>query len=224
MHELKHPYIAVQYENYTGFGGNQQSSESPSIQGFGCGLVAAADLLLYLSRWKSDAHCAEFEAFAKNPIDGRAYNRLLDSMRRRYFHIIPKSGMTGIGLMMGMELFFMRHKLPYSARWCFSSKDIWARIEEMLENDIPVIISVGPNLPLIHKKQKALFYRRVNDGSLVPQFSANSHFMTVTAMDDETLEVSSWGKRLFIKKTEFVEFAEKHSFGFLCNILYVGHK
>ena len=50
MLELKHPYISVDYGGARSYGGRQQSDGSRSMQKCGCGIVAAADVLLYLSR------------------------------------------------------------------------------------------------------------------------------------------------------------------------------
>ena len=48
--------------------------------------------------------------------------------------------------------------------------------------------------------------------------------MTVTGLDESWAQISSWGRLLYINRTEFDEYTKKHSAGFLCSILYIKHK
>jgi hypothetical protein len=45
--------------------------------------------------------------------------------------------------------------------------------------------------------------------------------VTVTGMDDEWLQIASWGKRYFIRRCEYMEYIRKNSSYFASNILHI---
>lgn len=47
-HTLKGEYISVLKDGRLSYGGSQRWSDSPVLRGYGCGVIAALDLLLYL--------------------------------------------------------------------------------------------------------------------------------------------------------------------------------
>ena len=49
-HTLKGEYISVLKDGRLSYGGSQRWSDSPVLRGYGCGVIAALDLLLYLAR------------------------------------------------------------------------------------------------------------------------------------------------------------------------------
>ena len=50
MLTLKYPYISVSDGGLKSYGGDQGKSENATMRRCGCGVIAAADVLLYLSR------------------------------------------------------------------------------------------------------------------------------------------------------------------------------
>ena len=50
MLTLKYPYISVTDGSRRSYGGDQGKSENATMRSCGCGVIAAADVLLYLSR------------------------------------------------------------------------------------------------------------------------------------------------------------------------------
>ena len=219
---LKHPYISVDTDNEPSYGGSQMRSASTTVQKCGCGIIAAFDTILYLSRWHPECFISEFSdmlSLSSLPIE--KYNEYISKLKKTYFPIIPHAGMNGLTLMVGMNLFFKRHRLPCSAVWCVSDRKIWGRVEEMLKNDIPVIMSVGPNFPLVWQNHKASFYVKSKDGYFVRAASVKAHYITVTGMDDEWLRISSWGRRYYLNRTEFEDYVSAFSAGFVSNILYI---
>lgn len=80
-------------------------------------------------------------------------------------------------------------------------------INEMLDNDIPGMLAIGP-----YSKDSVLLFNSTKD--IISNTSSNStknHYVTVTATyyddiaDDYYLEVSSWGKKYYISYEDFVD-------------------
>lgn len=80
-------------------------------------------------------------------------------------------------------------------------------INEMLDNDIPGMLAIGP-----YSKDSVLLFNSTKD--IISNISSNStknHYVTVTATyyddiaDDYYLEVSSWGKKYYISYEDFVD-------------------
>ena len=225
MLELQHPYIAVDVRGKASYGGGQQFSPDPMLRRCGCGVVAATDLLLYLSTWHPNGAAEYYEGLlGSEPIPFPAYVTCLSRMNRRYFPMIPHAGINGVMLMAGMERFFRDQNMPYTARWCFSADKLWARMEHMLREDFPVITSVGPNFPQIWGKKRVRFYIQSAPGQFIPAGGAKQHYFTVTGMDRDWLRISSWGRMYYLRRQEFEEYTHRDSLRFVSNILLVDKK
>ena len=133
-------------------------------------------------------------------------------------------GINGITLMLGVNRFFSKYRLPFRARWCASKKRIWERTEEMLAADIPVILSIGPNFPLPLHRRKLTLYTRLRSGSLIAADSVCAHYVTVTGLEGDVLQVSSWGREYFILRSEFEQYVKKYSCSLYSNVLYIKPK
>ena len=222
---LQNPYVSVEYSGRPSFGGDQRRCGDKVLQSCGCGVVAALDMLLYLDRWHSDVHIPEFANLcASSPLPQTAYEQTLEKLRRAYFPLFSPFGMNGLALNLGMNLFFKRHALPYKARWSVPKAELWQRIGAMLERDLPVIMAVGPNFPRFWQKKGANFCRLSQEGRYVPSVSARAHFVTATGLDDEWVELSSWGGRYYMGREEFARYTKECSNSLLCSILYIEHK
>lgn len=225
MLKLKNDYISVLYESGPSFGGSQRMADNKTMAQCGCGVVAATDFLLYITKHHgnyAESVVKALSLYDKLPKD--EYNRCIDKMRRIYFPLIPKLGMNGLGLMAGMQLYFHRYKLPYSCHWCISDKDLWQKIAGMLSQDLPVIMSIGPNFPFVWRNGKAAFYTRDINGALRPASYVKAHFVSVTGMDNEWLEISSWGQRFYLNRRMYEEYVSKYSAALVSNILLVKRK
>jgi hypothetical protein len=53
-HTLKGEYISILKDGRLSYGGSQRWSDSPILRGYGCGVIAALDLLLYLRQQRTD--------------------------------------------------------------------------------------------------------------------------------------------------------------------------
>lgn len=222
---LRHPYISLALRGGPSYGGGQQFSESEMIRRCGCGVVAAADLLLYLTRWHPNGAVDYFAGMLEDkPIPLPVYDSRIRHLSRAFFPMIPYAGINGLMLMAGMELFFRKHGMPYTARWCFAPGKLWDHIGDMLRADIPVIMSVGPNFPLIWGDRRVRFYAQSPAGSYIPASGARAHYFTVTGLDESWLRISSWGRLYYLKREEFEEYMRSCSISFTSNILLTEQK
>ena len=222
---LRKPYISVDYAGSPSFGGDQRRCKDKVIQRCGCGVVAALDVLLYLTRWNSEVNIPAFAALsATTPLPQPDYEQALGLLRREYFPLFYPFGMNGLTLCLGINLFFRRHSLPYTSRWSVPKAELWQRMAEMLEQDIPVILAVGPSFPRFWRKTGACFCRPAAEGAYIPAVSVRAHFVTATGMDDEWVELSSWGCRYYLSRKEFERYTKECSNSLLCSILSIKHK
>ncbi|MDD6073437.1 MAG: hypothetical protein ACI4OO_05000 [Otoolea sp.] len=206
---LQRPYPSICQESAASYGGNQQWFPAKTVQNYGCGLIGAADLLLYLT--------GEHSEYLFSMEDYLNWIRKL----RWYFPLIPGFGMPGWFLSAGLNLYFRFHRLPFRAAWGTGRRILEEEIVRMLQADLPVILSVGAPFPFFWKKAGVTLYRRAEDKSLVPVCRIRAHYVTVTATREETLVVSSWGCRYEIKKEEYEDYVRSCSnrlFSSICRI------
>ena len=176
--------------------GSQTRSKSPVIRKCGCGVVALADLLLYL--------------VDRRPVD---YDRFCRRLQRWYLPTLPPFGIVGLSLVHAFNRICRRNSLPYRARWNTSRRTLWPRMEEMLTNEIPVILAIGPNL----RNKKLPLH------GAITKTAVKGHYVTVTAMDAQTLTVRSWGREYRISRKEFEAYAKTTGY-VTSNILYISPK
>lgn len=201
---LERDLFEIKTKNGMQYGGNQTLFENPAISAGGCGVIGAANVLCYLKGIQPDES---------------QYNGMCMELYKKYIRVSRRFGITGLGLVYGLNRAFAAYGMAYRAKWCMSMKKLEERIYSMLENDIPVIISAGPALPWRKKSAVTLFCR--DGGKLVAKAAMRSHYVTVTAADDKLMCVSSWGKRYYILKSDFYRYVKKHSLPLFCNIVYI---
>ena len=225
MLTLKHPYIAVEKDGIISYGGSQTWSDGKVMRRCGCGVIGSLDILIYLSKYHSDCRSDEFpDELLWDIIRQDVYDKYSHRLSRRYMPLMPPVGMNGLTLVLGLNMFFRRYKMPVYARWGVRRSELWTSIEKMLSEDIPVILSIGPNFPRVWQKSKTALYERQHDDQPRRAVSTRSHFLTVTGIDDVWLQVSSWGRRFYISRGEYEEYVCQHSNGILSSIVFIGRK
>lgn len=207
MLTLSKNYVQIERNGRLSYGGSQMWSPNPTVRICGCGPVAVLDSILYLTDRQDRAMSQE------------EYNRTLEEMSKRYFPLVKPFGINGLLLAAGMNRLLRRYHLPYRAFWAISGRKFWPRVEELLQQDLPVIFSVGPNFPAVWQKNRLTFYRKTGDGAYIPSSSAKSHYITATGIDEEWLRISSWGMEYYINRREYDEYIRKHSTSIVSNIL-----
>ena len=222
---LQHPYISLELQRNMSYGGGQQFSKSAMIRRCGCGVIAAADALIYLSRWHTNGAVDYFAGLLEDrPIPLSTYDRCIQNLSREYFPMIPYAGINGVMLMAGMEFFFRRHGMPYTARWCILHEKLWDRVKDMLCADIPVIMSAGPNFPMIWGERRVRFFVRNPAGHYIPASATKAHYFTITGLENDWLRISSWGRLYYLSREEFEEYVRRYSTSIASNILLIQRK
>ena len=203
-------------------GGSQSLSASKSISLAGCGIVGAAELLIYLSR-NHGFVCPGLlqDVPFKDTISAENYDTLLKKIASRYLPIIPRAGINGAELAAGVNLIFKKYSVPLRARWGIGTRGFYEDIESMLIKDIPVIISVGPNVPKFWGNDRVDLYSMRGDGELEKSTSVKAHYMIVTGLDGERIKVSSWGQEFYILRSDYDNYVKQHSSSIVCNILHI---
>ena len=224
MISLAHPYPAVDWGETASFGGSQTRSAKWQIRRCGCGAVAMTDLVLYLTRWHG---CAApelaAEAAAQDPIPAEVYDQCCCSLQQKYLPMVPPFGINGLSLTGGLALYARLHDLPFRVRWHTGKRDLFAAMEQMLRQDLPVILAIAPNLPAVWQQHKVKLYRKTGD-TFTAVTAVKGHYVTVTAMDDRWLQVSSWGKEYYILRQDYWEYGERYSTFAIHNFLYLAPK
>ena len=229
MTELKNKYVSLYDGKLQTYGGNQMLSSRKSVRRCGCGPVAAADAIIYLAGCESQCRNERVISLAgKQPSEKSEYFAFLDYLCRRFIPMIYPFGTNGFFLAAGINLFFLRNSMPFRAGWGCLFGNIRKRIDRMLEDDIPAILSIGPNFPFIFSgRHKLTLYKKRGD-EFIQQTHVNAHYVAVTASDGKWLRISSWGKEYYINEDEYESYLKKHSCALFSNALYIrrkaGHK
>lgn len=211
---LKHPYVAVKDRLGDSYGGSQAWSSRKYMRENGCGLISGMDLLSYLEAKRTGK--SEYSVYNSR----EEYNRRARQMAKRYFPVIPKLGKTGWDLALGVQLYCLIHKLPYTVRFGVFHWQLWKKIQEMLERDIPVVLTIGPPFPFRWKRAGVRFYQKKRD-QYIPGPMVQAHFVNVTGMSETWLRISSWGRMYYLRRDDFWSYAKKYGNFLVCNILYV---
>lgn len=219
--ELRNTYPGVALPTGVSFGGNQKCSLDAVMRRCGCGVVAAADLLLYLHRWHDDCTIPPLGSMGEDCcLTQSDYEKLTCRLREKYFPLIDPLGVNGLTLMLGLNRLFRRWSVPYRARWGVPWAVFWETMEEMLRQDLPVILAVGPNFPELWKKEKLCM---VCEGK-AETTAVRAHYVVVTAMNEKSLTVSSWGKRFEIDRLAYSRYVRQYSSPLVSNLLWLRPK
>lgn len=204
MPELKRPYPCIRSGEAGSCGGNQGWFADENFRRCGCGVIACADTLLYLR--------------GQTALPREEYIDYVNSLRK-YFPLIPRRGIDGVRLAMGMNAAMARAALPLRAGWSASGPRFWGRLAAMLADDLPAILSVGPNFPRVWGAEGLALYGRTEDGRYVGAGRIRAHFLTATGLDDERIRVSSWGQELYIERAAYERYMRESSTALLTNLL-----
>ncbi len=210
MLTLSRPYLCVDDAGQKSYGGNQMLSDNATIRKCGCGPVAALDMVLYLEQQSGDA-----------PLSRSVYNAMLTDVTKRYFPLIPSIGINGFLFVLGLNRLLRARRLPYRALWMLSGEKLWRRVEEMLAQDLPVILSIGPNFPMFWQNNRLPFYLKTLSGEYRPATATKGHYVTATGIDEHWLQISSWGRLYYINRCEYESYTRAHSNYAFSNLVYL---
>lgn len=218
---LQHAYPGIVKNGRTSFGGSQRWLDSAALQHCGCGLVAVLDLVRYLHLYAGATCSGIFTGIDETPgLPQPLYNLCAQRMRCSYVPILYPIGTTGFSLAAGLNRCFREYKLPYAASWGVKKEALWQEIGVMLQQDLPVILSVGNRFPRFWK-EGGVALCRPTEGTMREVVQTHAHFVTVVGMDEKWLRVSSWGREYYLSREEFFRYRKEESLGFLCNIVLI---
>ena len=215
---------------------NRYLSEDYTIHKFGCGLIALSDLLLYLTHRKGKK-------------SGVTYEKYMDYIRYMHRHYgrwtLPYIGLPGFAMAFSFNRYARLHRLHMRSRWTVLNHKIPEKIEEMLSDGIPVIMSIGPRVHPLKERRGIHFYEaRQKPGGTVYEESqrVQGHYFTVlgirrvpagavakqyTKTPEDTvvmLEIISWGRIYYVDLAEYMERCRgigPFGYDITANILYV---
>lgn len=219
--ELSHRYPGIEENGDCSCGGNQMLLENHTLQQFGCGAIAALDLVRYLHLYHSGCRTDLFSGIPDNYALSRTlYALCVQRLCNSYLPILPHIATNGVFLSAGINAYFRHYHLPLQARWGVTQDNLWREIKRMLDADIPVILGIGKPVKHLLGSKGLNLYSNVNgEFEIVRQVSA--HFLTVIKQDERWLYVSSWGKEYAIDHRELLRYTAMESAQFLCNILQI---
>lgn len=241
------------------------------LRNYGCGTIAAADLFLYLALQNEKLQTPVTTAVLQgsSPDNNQSghqagipesnHESMQTGKQISYLYYDPyvrtindnftktKRYIAVLGplLASAVNSYASRYHLGLKAKWRLglSYYDMFDMIEEMLKQDIPVILSIGPNTPKLWGKKGVPFYERkeieyqetpedTTPGKKpyyyqVKQSNINGHYVSVTGIikDEITgqimLRISSWGKQYYINYEEYRDYIEHYSGTFTSSIVQV---
>lgn len=207
------------------FGAEEALPEDKRKQMCGCGIVAFADLLLYMGMADRRYSVSENSSYVNR--------KLLEEEYKKYYNIIydfmggirGKVGISGIKIQRSFNRLARREKWPLRAKWGLNGRKMNSRIEEMLRQDIPVICCIPMMLLKKDQNDYLQLYRWQNE-KLEKATCTRAHYVMLTGINviegTPFYEVSSWGKKFYISRREYDVFLRKHFLGiWLGNVLYI---
>lgn len=164
-------YVPVLRDSTVFYGGSQmwfpdnnKKSKDYIIHHYGCGTIATADLFLYLAIRKDIYRSGVTESVLQGT-DSAYYKDYMSYVRKvNIYYTKTKRHIAVLGprIAYAFNSYARTYQFPLRARWNLSLSyyDMLERIKEMLSRDIPVILSIGPNTPLLWKNEGISFYNK----------------------------------------------------------------
>jgi hypothetical protein len=228
--ELQMPdYVPVNYKGAKSFGGNQGwfpteriLHRGNSIHRWGCGTIAVADLFLYLARsdkrWNTTATSL---VHVNHPVIAlEDYVWYIEFMHNRFAPVMPGSGMTGLAVARAVRHYAIKYQIPLRIAWkaFMDDEEMLKAIRRMIRANLPVILSIGPNMPLVFMNKGVTFYTKSTkeDNTKLEHYIASAkdvhkHFVVVTGIvalknKQQMLKISSWGREYYIHYQELRDY------------------
>lgn len=212
---IKNSYISIIHKGDVSYGGNQGWFSDKVMCGYGCGVIGGTDVLMYLMRKQAVYMSLTF------PCEEAEYQKYVGFWRKKYFPVLPKVGMSGWVLVLGLRRTFKKYMLSYKVRWGVKKDKLMYRMEEMLGADILIIISVGPNFPCFWRKKGVPLYWKNSKRTYIKRQDIRVHYMVVTGIEGEKLRVSTWGKEYYLDWKEYCDYVDRYSSWLFSNICHI---
>jgi hypothetical protein len=152
------------------YGGSQMwfettkwSSKDYIIHNYGCGTIATADLFLYLALQDGARNTPDTEIALRGTklVRYENYDSYVRNINDQYTKTKRYIAVLGTKIASAVNAYSDFYDLGYQAAWKLrlTYYDMLDTIEEMLSQDIPVILSIGPNTPNLWGKNGISFYK-----------------------------------------------------------------
>lgn len=219
---LQHEYPSVINCGRTSYGGSQLWFNKKNMQQCGCGVIACGDVFLYLSHFHPELGLPDYGCVhGDKPMLLNEYEDYISSLSPRYFPLIPHFGINGISLVLGLKRIIGHYNSVAQISWGEKKDRLIDSIEDMLRRDTPVILAIGPNFPLLLGNKQVNFYTLSSSGECVKTVSTRSHYVVVTALDDNWMQISSWGRKYYLNVAEYLLYIDQHSSPIVSNIVRI---
>lgn len=243
MVELKSSeYVQVNYKGSLSYGGRQNwfptdkwMSRDYCIHKWGCGIIAISDLFLYLARanrmYATDA--VILARYDRPVLDWEDYKRYIYYMYQSFAPIMPGSGMNGFALASAVRRYCIKYRIPMTIAWkgFLDEQKMLRLMRKMLYEDLPVILSIGPNTPFPFLKKGIPFYTMSEQQELIPSgnLAVHRHFVVVTGIlgrkhKQLLLRISSWGAEYYIDYGEYRNYITQVGDTLTSSLLYMSKK
>lgn len=103
------------------------------------------------------------------------------------------------------------------------------KMAEMLDNDLPVILCIGPKLGFGEREGVDFYAYNKAKGKYENSGTVNNHYITIWGIEDSwdnpprtMLRLSSWGKEYLIYYDDYISYANEQLDDYsFCNMLYI---
>ena len=230
--ELSRNYISIEHDGSLSYGGSQEWFEG-QFRRCGCAVIAAADIAWYLqgnagssSDRSENAGSPDIRrnegGCGQGDMPAEQYKQYIRKTGRS-FPRIPYRGIPGFLFALQLEFYFLRRSWPFRAAWGPGAISIRRRAAEMIRENIPVPVCIGPCLHQIHKPPlyHGLKLYREKNGQYVWDRTVRNHVLVITAIHGKWAKVSSWGEAFYIDLKELGRLSFGDALGAFTNIIRI---
>lgn len=237
---LQNPeYLRIRYEANTSYGGSQNwfsmehwMSREYQIHKWGCGVIAMGDLFLYLAKSNRMyvTGAASLAGISHAVLDWEDYKRYILYLYHTFASVMPGSGMNGFALASSVRRYCLKYQIPMTIAWkgFLDDQSMLRVMRKMLKENLPVILSIGPNTPLVFRKKGIPFYVLSEKNEFIPGGSqtVHRHFVTVTGIvylkhEKVMLRLSSWGREYYIDYQDYRAYIKEEGDTITSSLLYL---
>lgn len=238
--ELQNPeYLRICHEMNTSYGGDQNwfsterwMSRDYQIHKWGCGVIAMGDLFLYLAKSNRmyATGAASLARISRTVLDWEDYKKYILYLYNTFASVMPGSGMNGFALASSVRRYCVKYQIPMTIAWkgFMDDQTMLRVIRKMLKENLPVVLSIGPNTPLVFRKKGIPFYvlSEKNEFILSGSQTVHQHFVMITGIvylkhGKIMLKLSSWGKEYYLDYQEYRTYISEEGDTITSSLLYL---
>ncbi len=225
-------------------GGNQRwfkneawysgATQDDIISKCGCGLIAVGNLLLSLSMQDKKYETAFTDIVKPDTVNGgynyESYKNYIYALNNVFSPVVRNFGLNGFLMAKNINNYSDQFDLGLSAKWGgVKGDEMITKMAEMLDNDLPVILCIGPKLGFGEREGVDFYVYNKAKGKYENSGTVNNHYITILGIEDSwdnpprtMLRLSSWGKEYLIYYDDYISYANEQLDDYsFCNMLYI---